>query len=391
MAMKRIKTKDRAKIAERRFWMKGACGCFLFFLLLFFFLSNADEAAKGVSDALRICAAQLIPALLPSMVLCGFFVQSELGAFAAKRLEKAMRLLFSLPGESAAALLFGVIGGYPVGAAALLSLHESGRLSKKEAARLQTILFCPSPAFVIGAVGVGLFQSARFGRILLLSLLLSMLLMLQGLRLFPLETPVFRLETAAKPTVSQAEAFFGAVENASRQLVVICGFICFFGALRGLLCTLELPAHLELFFRCILEVTDGCAAAKGTLPLPLFAALLAFGGLCGQCQILPALHALKVRLPLFFAVRVLHALLSSGFCALLLRFFPVQTAAMVHTNAALQPAAPASVAVSLCLLAMCVMLLLGNRTFSRRSRLQLRVQYGIIPQGGERNATKTAE
>ena len=73
----------------------------------------------------------------------------------ARRLSAPMGRLFGLPGTGAAALLAGVLGGYPLGAAATSGLVERGALTPAEGARLLGFANNSGPAFLIGAAGAG--------------------------------------------------------------------------------------------------------------------------------------------------------------------------------------------------------------------------------------------
>ena len=85
---------------------------------------------------------------------------------AAAALPPALRAdgrLFGLPGDGAAALLAGLLGGYPLGAAATAGLVERGALTPAEGARLLGFANNSGPAFLIGAAGAGVFGSVRAG------------------------------------------------------------------------------------------------------------------------------------------------------------------------------------------------------------------------------------
>lgn len=74
--------------------------------------------------------------------------------------------LYGLPPEAAPALVLGLIGGYPVGAATACALLSEGVLSREAAERVNRFCNCASPGFCIGLVGLGVFGSAQAGAML---------------------------------------------------------------------------------------------------------------------------------------------------------------------------------------------------------------------------------
>ena len=114
--------------------------------------------------------------------------------------------------------------------------------------------------------------------------------------------------------------------------------------------TQKLPASLSVPLGCLLEVTNGCRTASAlSLPLPVLAAILGFGGAAVHCQALPYVSACGARVSRFLAFRVVHAALSAAFCEALLRLFPqAQSVILLQNGTVLQPfsaSAPASAAL----------------------------------------------
>ena len=87
-----------------------------------------------------------------------------------------MKRIFNVPGESATALLLGIISGYPIGAKMVCNLKKQKIISKIEAERLIAYTNNSSLLFILGSVGIALFSSHHIGIILLLSHLISCLL-----------------------------------------------------------------------------------------------------------------------------------------------------------------------------------------------------------------------
>ena len=311
-----------------------------------FLLCFPGEMARGVRDGLTLCGAALIPSLFPFFVLCSFVTRSGLAAASGVRAERFMRKLFRLPGASFGAVLLGLCGGYPVGMRMTAQLYAQGRLTDDEAERMSLFCVCAGPAFVVGTVGASMLGSRACGRILFTSLTLSALAVGLLLR-FAAEDGGSRAAAPVRPE-RLAHSLCAAVADAGEAMLSVCAWVLLFSGVCAV--TARLPDAAALPFRCLLEAANGCrAAAESGLPLPVFAAILGFGGLAVQCQVLPYATSVGARLSRFWAFRAVAAALSACFCIALLRVFPqAQPVLLVRGGAVLRPvsaSAPASAAL----------------------------------------------
>ena len=74
-------------------------------------------ALAGAKRGLAVCAEVIVPSLLPFMIGSGLLMGLGLPQLLARALGGAFERLFALPGAAATALILGLTGGYPVGAA----------------------------------------------------------------------------------------------------------------------------------------------------------------------------------------------------------------------------------------------------------------------------------
>ena len=80
-------------------------------------LLNAAAAAQGCRDALSVCAGLIIPSLFPFFVLSALFNRLGLPGVLGRLFAPAAVRLYGISGAGASALLIGLTGGYPAGAA----------------------------------------------------------------------------------------------------------------------------------------------------------------------------------------------------------------------------------------------------------------------------------
>ena len=292
-------------------------------------LMNAAEAANACREGLLMCARLLIPSLFPFFVLSGFLNRLGLPGLLGTLLGPAASKLFGVSGAGASALLIGLTGGYPAGAVYIADMARSGGVSKREAERLLAFCNNSGPAFIVGAVGLGVFGSARIGLILYGVHVWAALL--TGL-LFRGKRPCLETQPLQLDSADPALALVESVRQAVSAILSVCGFaLCFSvllavldagGMLSAICGMIAARLHFEpQFVRALLtglfELGSGAAALQGLRPCPetlaLAAFLLGFGGLSVHFQTLGVLAGSDVK----GALHLTGRLLSAGFAAVL--------------------------------------------------------------------------
>ncbi len=309
--------------------MKNRFAVFAALCGLFALLRASPDAIAASRYGLRLCGELIVPSLFPFFVLSGLLARLGLPAALGRLLARPAARLLHVSGAGATALLLGLTGGYPMGAAYVAQLIREGTVSKAEGERL--LLFCNNsgPAFLVGAIGVGVFGSVSIGlRLYAVHALAAVLtgLLLRGKRS---PSPSSVSEAAALPF---SEALTEAVRQAASSMLNVCGFVVCFAVFTGLLeangfyAALQpllgrVPPLEEAALRALLcgffELGSGVGALRGlaptTLHLALAAALAGWGGVSVLFQSLAVLGDTDIKGAPLLAGR----LCSAGFSFLL--------------------------------------------------------------------------
>lgn len=314
---------------------------FLSLALFAAFLLCPAACADGVRDGLSLAARKALPALFPFFVASGLLVRSGFVEMLGRLLARPLALLYGLPPAAASAVILGLTGGYPVGAATVTGLLRQGALSREDAARINSFCNCASPGFCIGLVGLGVFGSARTGAALygihaLSALLVGLLTARDG---SAPSAPSRSSIPSAAPREGFAAVFCAAVQQAAATALTVTAFVTMFSILLRLLAPVLARIPCGAMLTGLLELTTGLDGLA-RLPLPadaqltLASFLLGFGGLAVQFQVRALAAADDLPMSGFAAAKLLHGALAALLTALLFRFFP--SALMVFA-----PAAPA--------------------------------------------------
>ena len=270
--------------------LRQTAACLVLCAVLTWFLADAGAVRQGVSEALALCAGTVVPALFPFMAASSLLVSLGFGELAAPWLAGLMEPLFRVPGAGSAALLLGLVGGYPIGARTAADLYRQGLVTRQEAERLLAFCNNSNPVFLISVLGAGVFGSVRTGVWLWLIHVLSALL--TGLVFRGSGSSSARQDPARRPpfrAVRLAPALVEAVRSSVTGILSVCGFVVFFYVLVRPLAALGGPLGAvltgltELFSLTPLLTPD-------RLGFLLAAGAAGWGGLSVLCQTLAVLE-----------------------------------------------------------------------------------------------------
>lgn len=296
-------------------------------MVLGLMLYNAGAAGDACREALEMCARLLIPSLFPFFVLSGYLNRVGLPGLLGRVFAPFAARLFGVSGAGASAFVMGLLGGYPAGAAYIADMERSGSVTAREAERLLAFCNNSGPAFIVGAVGLGVFGSVRYG--LMLYGIHVLAAFFTGL-VFRGKHPCGEIQDVQLDTADPATALVGSVRQAAASILSVCGFaVCFSVLLRildangalSLFCGAVAarfgfePRFVRAMLTGLLELGSGAAAMQGLRPAPasfaLAAFLLGWGGLSVQFQTLAVLAESKAKGALHLTGRLLSAVFAA--------------------------------------------------------------------------------
>ncbi len=348
-------------------------------------LAFPAEMSTGVREGLSLCGETLIPSLLPFLILSGFFSLSGPARAAEKLFGPVVKRLFHLPGCAAIPVLMGTLGGYPVAARSAAVLMKNGALSARDVQRLLCFCVNAGPAFLVGAVGAGMFHSPGIGMLLLASQMISSLVI--GVFLGFGQRP--EKGKADVKTLPYSQALVSAVEQGVSGMLGICGFVLLFSSLTALWKVIGVPELLAdrfpqadqnaLFslYTGFWEVTTGCreaVKANGITGVFLAAFLVSFSGVSVLFQVISLFPAKTVSFRPFVLSRLFHGLLTCAFAAVLLCLSPQSAEVFLPAGGSSPAVVSHSPLLSCVMLLLCASVLTGSGlkkgAFSRRLYLQ---------------------
>ncbi len=320
---------------KKKLWLTVCCAVFIAALFL------SGQIAAICRGALRTCCETIIPSLFPFFILSVLINRLGLPLYLGRRLSFCGRSLFGVSGAGVTALAMGLTGGYPMGAAYIADMYRQKQITLRESEALLAFCNNSGPAFIIGAVGCGVFGSARTGAILYAVHIMSAVsvgILLKGKRKnfnFPTRT----VEPVLERDIPFSLAFSDAVRTAVTSIFNVCGFVVCFTIIVRLLEESTLAVRLmqlcsaysgldisciRVFFSGIFEL--GCSLGEmGRLsPTPanlsLVSFILGWGGISVHLQTHAVLSGTEIKGALHTAGRLLSGSIASVYTYLLFSF-----------------------------------------------------------------------
>ena len=310
---------------------------------IFIALRYHEECYRGMEKGVTLCLEVLIPSLFFFMVVAAYMVQSGIAEILCRPLSGLTRVLFRLPGESAAVILLAMIGGYPVGASCTAILADEGRLSPSQAAKTAYIAVAAGPGFLISYVGAALLGSTQAGYALLVSQAVAVILTGVIVGHTVKSEP---LACSAPKKVIGGNLLVSAVKNASRSAFGMCAMVVVFCALSEVVDTLILQQEICDIASVITEITNGCNRICSKSPLYVIAFYVGFGGLSVHFQIFALLSKVPLKKGLFFLYRIIEGIIAMTAAYIYLMVIPVTTEVFRSTESVPSAARSATLAGS---------------------------------------------
>lgn len=275
-------------------------------------LVRGEVASAAVRQGIESCLTAVVPSLFPFLVTSSLLVSLGAGQWAQRRMGGLFRRLFRCGGAGAAALVLGIVGGYPTGARTVALLVQQGSLTVREGERALSFCNNAGVAFTVGIAGRTVLGSSRLGGWLFTVHVAAALL--TGLLLRP-KCPAPPAPPMKRPPLSAA-IFPDAVQGAAAAMGRLCGFVVFFTVVLALIedAAGALPAGMAGF----LELTCGILRlTPDRQGFTLAAALLGWGGLSVHGQTAAVTANTGMRLRPYLTGKAVQAALSAVMAYLL--------------------------------------------------------------------------
>lgn len=277
-----------------------------------------EQGRAGASNGMILCAKVIIPSLLPFstfIIILMRLITVKKSGF----LNNFSNKVFGLNTQEFMIFIFSMIGGYPIGAGMLSDLYSQNKIDRKKATLMQCFCINGGPAFMIMAIGTGLFSSRNLGIVLFFSSVLSSVFLAVLMRFFYSKESL-KEEVATQAKQSFSHIFIDSIHTASTSVFTVCVYVILFSSLNS--CLIKISEYIKPvgIIKYLTEITSAVGLTRNVY---IISFLLGFAGFCIWLQIYALSENFGMNIPLFAFFRILHGLLNCLFTYLLLKIFNV--------------------------------------------------------------------
>ena len=294
-------------------------------LLLF-----SRSPAEGIRASLRLCYTTVIPSVFPFMVISSFLINVGAHKVLGRIFSLPIRIIFGCSDSAASAVFLGFLCGFPIGGASAAALYDKGEISADELERILTFSNNPGAAFVIGGVGISLFNSARIGRVIYFSSVIAACLTGMISRFFySKQTNLINNKSSATSAFPKpSAALTSALSESALNMLRVCSCVLFFSVPVGIVGEIfeaaRMPQIFTSVFSSLLEMSGGVSSTVALKP-PIVAAMvcafaISWSGLSVHLQVLSVASRSGVSFLPYFISKLFQGLLSPLIVYLYLRF-----------------------------------------------------------------------
>ncbi len=280
----------------------------------------------AVSDGLKLFAVSVLPAMFPFFFFSKLLTSLGAAESLSSLTKKPTALLFNAPEVGGYVFAMSLLCGYPIGAKMVADCYESGLCSQSGAKKLIAFTSTSGPLFVLGTVGLSMFNNYTVGVVILISHYIAAVI--NGL--------IFRgkkaLDNTPLPLIPKQKdsALAEAINSSIFSVAAVGGYIAIFNMAITALKDLELLNIISLFLlkinipynvsegivSGIIEVTRGALVLSTSgsalvITVPIAAMLVSFGGLSVTLQSLTFLSKCKIKASYYLLTKITHALVTA--------------------------------------------------------------------------------
>lgn len=282
----------------------------IYFLILIeaLILFNSKIIINSVIESSKIFIFKIFPSLFPTMIVGLCLVKLNINSIIPKFIKKLFRKLFNFNDALTSIYIVSMITGTPSNSMYINEYIDKGLINEKEGIALLSCTHFINPLFVIGGVGIGVFNSSKVGFILLIMLYIS-----NFIKAFLNRNNFSYMDK--KVITQKSESFIkvliSSIKSAMSSLLMILGIVITFNILVSLLVNIfDLPYIFNALLNGLLEMTGGIIKLSSldiNIYLKLFIAyyFLSFGGICIWMQTLSMLENKKIKYFKYFIFRVI--------------------------------------------------------------------------------------
>ena len=137
--------------------------------VLVLFLFNLDIIIKSVFSSSKLFFNQIFISIFPFIVLSDILIYFDYHIFLSNTIGKFISKIFNIDRKSTIVFILSILTSQPSNSIYLKSLLDKKIIDVNEANKVMAFTYFPSVAFVIGSIGISMYNNVKAGLLLLAS------------------------------------------------------------------------------------------------------------------------------------------------------------------------------------------------------------------------------
>lgn len=270
-------------------------------------LVNSKLVIESVIKSCNLFIFKIFPSLFPTMIIGLCLVKSNVSDIIPKFIKKTFKKMFYFNDTMTNLFVISMITGTPSNAIYINEYLDKNLITEKQAESLLCSSHFINPLFVIGGVGIGVFNSPKIGFILLIILWIN--------NFFKAFLNRNNFKNSSNKIITTTRNSFiktlsQSIKNSINALLMIFGIVIMFNILVALITNIfNLSDTLNTLINGFLEMTGGVIKLSSINTNVIFKFILSyiflnFGGICIQMQTLGMLESKRINYYKYFIFRL---------------------------------------------------------------------------------------
>lgn len=146
----------------------------LLFIICIFFIIKPDICSKSCLNGVSVWGLKVFPMLFPFFIITRLIL--NLNNLKPSFMDKFFNKAYNAPNGSFFIFILSVLCGYPMGAKLISTMHDNHKINSNQAKKMLSFCSISGPMFMIGTVGVAVFNNYVSGVIILITNIIASLL-----------------------------------------------------------------------------------------------------------------------------------------------------------------------------------------------------------------------
>ncbi len=283
-------------------------------IIFIVFIINIDVVIESTRNASFVFFNKVFVSIFPFIILSDIlyyfnyhiFLKDNIGFFISK--------IFRINSESSTIFLFSLFTSHPANAIYIKNMLDNNEISINNATNLLCYTYFPSISFVIGSVGIGLYNNYRFGLLLYLVCLINNILI--GLYLRN-KNDINICIGIRNNNSNILDTLYNSIMKGINTSFIIFGNLIVFTIIINLIIKyFNINTYILSIFSGILELTSGVISVSNinsslNIKFCITAFILCFSGLSILFQSFTILSKYKINIKKILIIKLIFSIINS--------------------------------------------------------------------------------